>query len=302
MRALGWSVVALVFVGGSVAAGPDPAPAPAKPAPAPAKPAPAKPAPKPDAKKKVTAADAIDISAYKDELIVLSDDDGTIYIVRPRVAGRDGGPVFVGDGKQFYEQRIRSSGANDRAGTWSYGLWAPRVAGYDDGGLYLNQDKKYFITCGRDKDVELRKLSDKESARMIGVAEFHPALFKRRPHLLARDDDGTYYYVDIDADERQGFSGAAAERRFEHGHRVFVGKKGAMKELPMSNVVADSEGEIYQTKRGELRIITEDDKTGVWVRGRKKTTLKLLSLDDNRYLIYRDLGIYGFLATVCEDL
>ena len=55
-------------------------------------------------------------------------------------------------------------------------------------------------------------------------------------------------------------------------------------------------------QRGELRIVTDNDKTGFWVRGRKKTTLKLLDLADNRYLIYRELGIYGFIGTACEDL
>jgi hypothetical protein len=294
MRALGWSVAVLLIVGGSGVAAPDAAP-PAKPAPA--KPAPAPEAPAPPAK----PTDTIDISAYRSELIVLTDDDGTVFVVRPRVSGSDTGPVFVGDGKVFYEQSIIGASADGSSGTWSYATWAPRVPGNTTAQIWADANKKYSITCGQEKSTELRLLAAKEAARILTSAEFRPRLFQRRPHLLARDDDGTYYYVDIDRDER-GNRASASERRYQHGHRVFVGKKGAMKELPMKNVVADSEGEIYQTKRGELRIVTEDSKTGTWVRGRKKTPLKILDRDENRYLIFRELGVYGFIGTACEEL
>lgn len=295
MRALGWSAVALVLVGGVVVADP------AKPDPAPEKKAP----PKPDkAKPDKAKADLVDISTYKADLLVLSDDDGVMYIVRPKAVGRDNGPVFVGDGKVFYEQQITTAGAAGDVGSWSYGLWAPRVPGFDDAQLFRKPDKRYYVSCGNtERQTELRALGTKEADKVLASAELRPRLHNRKSHLLARDDDGTYYYVDIDRDEKgDSINASRFERRYQHGHRVFVGKKGAMKELPMTNVVADSEGEIYQTKRGELRIVTENDKTGYWVRGRKKTMLKLLDLDDNRYLIYRELGVFGFIGTACEEL
>lgn len=277
MRALAWSMVAVLGLGGVAVAD-------------------AKPV-APDKDK-----DNVDISSYRSELVVLSDDDGNFYVARPRELGRDGGPVFVGDGKTFYAQRLVGSGMDGSKGTWSYALWAPRVAGWDDAQLWLRDDKKFFLSCGREKDTELRRVSAKETTRILADAEFKPELFQRKAHLLARDEDGTYYYVDIDVDPRVGKT-KINERKFQHGHRVFVGKKGAMKELPMTNVVADSDGEIYQTKRGELRIVTsESDQTATWVRGRKKTALKLLDVGANRYLVFRELGIYSFLGTACEEL
>lgn len=252
--------------------------------------------------RKARGEDAIDISAYRSELIVLTDDDGNFYVVRPRAVGRDPGPVFVGDGKTFYAQRVVGSGADDSAGTWSYSLWAPRVAGYDDGGLWLAADKRYFLSCGSDKRVELRKLAAKDADKMLADAELLPALFDRVPHFLARDEDGVYYYVDIDRDPKMFEATTSDMHRYQHGHRVFVGKKGAMKAMPMTNVVSDREGEIYETKRGELRIVTSQDRTATWVRGRKKVPLKVLDITDNRYLVYRELGIYGFIGTVCEEL
>jgi hypothetical protein len=245
---------------------------------------------------------AIDISAYKAELVVLSDDDGTMYVIRPRSATHTGrGPVFVGDGKVFYDQLTTGGGADLQAGTWTQSVWAPRVPGFDDASVYLDKDKKYWLRCGSEKTVELRPVGKKETDRVVANAAFRPRLWNRTPHLLARDDDGVYYYVDRDLDERdQGQS--IHEKRYQRGHRVFAGKKGQMKELPMTNVVADSAGEIYQTKRGDLRIVTSTDKTATWVRGKKKTPLTLLEPRDNRYLVYRELGVYGFLGTACEDL
>jgi hypothetical protein len=287
MRALGWSVAAFFVVGSSVGLADD------------AKPKTGGGKGKDDAAK----VDAIDISAYRDDLVVLTDDDGVIYVARPKVIGREGGPVFVGDGKVFYEQYSTGGGSDGTKNTWSYALWAPRVAGYDDAVLWTTEDKKFFISCGQDRKTELRPVGKKDADRMLKDAAFRPKLFDRKPHLLARDDTGVYYYVDIDIDARASNTGSNDERRYQHGHRVFVGKKGAMKQLPMTNIVADSEGEIYETKRGELQIVTEaDTKTGTWVRGRKKTTLKILDRADNRYLIYRELGIYGFIGTACEEL
>ncbi len=38
-----------------------------------------------------------------------------------------------------------------------------------------------------------------------------------------------------------------------------------------------------------------------WIKGAKKTELTMLEPTDNRYLIYRELGIYGALGAVCDD-
>jgi hypothetical protein len=122
-------------------------------------------------------------------------------------------------------------------------------------------------------------------------ATFLPPLWQRQAHLLARDDDGTYWLVDR---YREEFGGK--------GYRVFSGQKGTMKELSMTNVVSDSAGEIYKTKSGDLKIVTESG-TGkaYWKKGAEKTELITLDLWANRYLIYRELGIYGRLGVVCDD-
>jgi hypothetical protein len=72
--------------------------------------------------------------------------------------------------------------------------------------------------------------------------------------------------------------------------------------------VSDSGGEIYATKSGQLKIIaakkTKDAEPPkvVWIKGGKQTELTSLEPLENRYLIYRELGIYGAIGAVCDDL
>ena len=79
-------------------------------------------------------------------------------------------------------------------------------------------------------------------------------------------------------------------------------RPGGMKELQMTNVVSDSVGEIYATKKGELRLITSNDETS-WVKAGKKNALTRVPVEDNVKLIYSDLGVYpGSLGTPCDDM
>ena len=121
-------------------------------------------------------------------------------------------------------------------------------------------------------------------------------------HLLARDDQGRYFYVD---------RGNTPET--EKSFRLFVGPKGAMKLQKMTNAVADTEGEIFTTKSGSLRYVTDRKNPPVWIQGGKKTKLTVVPLEgtdangepvNNYQLIYNDLGVYlgERLGNPCDDL
>ena len=71
----------------------------------------------------------------------------------------------------------------------------------------------------------------------------------------------------------------------------------------MTNVVSDSEGDIFATKSGELRLVL-DRKESAWVKGKQRTALELLPLEDNVQLIYSELGVYAGepLGTPCDVL
>jgi hypothetical protein len=86
---------------------------------------------------------------------------------------------------------------------------------------------------------------------------------------------------------------------------VFVGKKGAMKQMPLTDVASDSAGDVFSTRTGDLRLVrnTESNKqTMTWVRGEKRTELVFLDTDVNSAVIFKDLGVYGFLGTLCDNV
>ena len=89
------------------------------------------------------------------------------------------------------------------------------------------------------------------------------------------------------------------------GYRVFVGKKGAMKQKPLTDVASDTAGDIFATKTGDLRIerdTSEGKDTVQWVKGEKRSALVSLDVDANSALIYSDLGVYSFIGSICESI
>jgi hypothetical protein len=220
----------------------------------------------------------------KKGLIVLSDGEGTVIAVDKEWT--DDHWLFYGDGKTMYRLRVFGGGSDGSAGTWDYNFWSPRV---QSGSIAKTAGPKFVLSCGKD-DTELKQLADADAKKMLDAAVWKKPMWHRQAQFLARDDHGTYYYVDRMRDEYGG-----------KGHRIFVGPKGGMKEMPMTNVVSDSKGEIYATKRGELRFITATDAAS-WVNGATKTDLTIVPVEDNVPMIYRDLGVYeGSLGTPCDD-
>jgi hypothetical protein len=220
----------------------------------------------------------------KKGLIVLTDGEGTVIAVDKTWI--DDHWLFYGDGKTMYRQRVFGGSSDGGAGTWDYSFWSPRV---QSASLTKTAGPKFVLTCGKD-ETELKQVSDVDAKKMIDAAIWKKPMWHRQAQFLARDDHGTYYYVDRMRDEYGG-----------KGHRIFVGQKGAMKEMPMTNVVSDSKGELYATKRGELRFITANDAAS-WVNGESTTSLTIVPVEDNVPMIYRDLGVYeGSLGTPCDD-
>ena len=90
-----------------------------------------------------------------------------------------------------------------------------------------------------------------------------------------------------------------------NGYRVFIGKKGAMKAKPLTDIASDTAGDIFATKTGDLRIVhetSEGKSTVQWVKGEKRSALVTLDLDANSQLIFKDLGVYGFTGSICESM
>lgn len=231
---------------------------------------------------------AVDIKPYKAKLVVLQDAAGGTYVA---MSERNGDAhVFYGTGKTLYEQIEIGKSFNEDS--WDVHVLAPRVEEARNASVAYKQDKTYALFCGG-VEVGLTQLTGDKAKTVLDKYQFMTSTLVRTPHLLARDDHGVYYYVDK---LRQRVGGK--------GYRLFVGRKGAMKEQTLIDISTDDAGEVFATKAGEMRITTNHDggkPDAVWSRGDKKE--KLIPLDEfvNSPVIYAQLGIYTLTGTVCEN-
>ena len=234
----------------------------------------------------------VDIKARKAQAIVLADAQGGTYVV---FRDHDDPKVFYGpSARTVYEQVIIGS-SSDGEGRWEFNTWAPRVAeGSHLGSIEHKKDGSYEKSCRGKDDMGLTELSGEKARAVLDKAAFLTMGIVHVPHLLARDDSGVYYYVDRIAKVYGG-----------KGYRVFVGKKGAMKPMPLTDVASDSAGDVFSTRSGDLRLVrnSEDNKEKMtWVKGEKRTELVFLDTDVNSAVIFKDLGIYTFLGTLCDNV
>ncbi|HEY3802363.1 MAG TPA: hypothetical protein VGL61_07135 [Kofleriaceae bacterium] len=241
----------------------------------------------------------IDVKPMTAKLSVYHDDLGQYYVLPTPGQWDDfdaaGNYVFFGDGKTMWQQRVVGSGAEPGGSAgpeFEWNLWSPRVKDMSTASLVSHANEAILQCTQRHADDrKLVPLRADEAKVFFNKATFLPPLWQRQSAFLARDDDGTYYFVD---QLREEFGGK--------DYRVFAGPKGQLKELPMTNVVQDSGGFIFATKGGQLKIIATANNEAYWVKGGKKIELTMLEPTDNRYLIYRELGVYNQLGVVCDDL
>jgi hypothetical protein len=226
-----------------------------------------------------------DITAIKAKLKVFEDGKKHYVILEP--FGETYDHFYYGDGKEFWLQRVRGGG---RSGNESFdrSYWEPRSNRNASFGFH---NGKYSVDCG-ERQTELKPVPDAEAQKIIEGAKFYKTRWKRQAYALARDNTGTYYYVD-----------RMREPEGNKNFRLFVGPKGSMKITKLVNAVSDSAGDIFATKTGELRLVMNKKET-FWQKGKKKTDLIFLPIEDNAVMIYTELGVYAGekLGTPCDDL
>ncbi len=231
----------------------------------------------------------VDLKPLRDQLIVLQDAHGGTYLVKQG----DGARAFFAAKATFYEQVV--VGRTQNGDGWAVSTWAPRVDKVQPGMIQRRADDgSYEKWCG-EVQTGLTLVTGDKAKQILDKATAMTTPLVRHAHLLARDDSGVYYYVDA---LRKEFGGK--------GFRVFVGKKGAMKQLTLTDVASDTQGEVLSSKTGDLRLVHAEGTevtfgSAAWIRGEKKQDLVVLDVDANSPLIYKDLGIYDFLGTICDD-
>jgi len=235
----------------------------------------------------------VDIKAIKDKLQVFQDKAGGTYVVFERADGNSDTRVWYGTGKSLYEQIV--IGLSRNGDSWSINSWAPRLPELRPASIIRKEDGTFLRWCDGKDDAVITQLTGDKAKAILDKYGFFSSALVRRPHLFARDDAGVYYYVDR-LDTTHGGK----------GYRVFVGKKGAMKQLSLTDIASDSAGQVFSTKTGDLRLVKTNDgdvkQTTKWVKGEKKTELIVLDVDVNSPIIFKDLGIYKFTGTLCDNI
>lgn len=235
----------------------------------------------------------VDIKPLRDRLIVLADASGGTYVVTPG-DGAEPYQVFYGTGATLYAQIQVGRSRNGAA--WAFSLYAPRIPDARHATLARRADGTYERSCvGGGDAVILSELTGAKAAAVLDKSRFMSTQIVRRAVFLGRDDTGVYYFVDAVRAEYGG-----------KGFRVFVGKKGAMKQVQLTDVASDSAGEVFASKTGDLRLVrdqvAQDRQTATWIRGGKRTELTPLDVHINSLLIHRELRVYKSLGTFCDHL
>jgi hypothetical protein len=213
-------------------------------------------------------------------------DEKQLLAILPAGDGRDW-RIFFGDASRLWEVPIiGSSSSADRA---EFSIWDPRHRAERSrhSGLAFF-DETVTVRCD-ERSTALGPLSAEARERVLAAARFEKQRWDRRPYALARDDRGTYYFVD------------KARATGMTDFRVHRGPRGKVAPLKMVNVVSDSEGDVFMTRSGKLRLVLGRGEAA-WVEGKQSRTLVTLPLEQNLALIYRELGVYAgaSLGTPCD--
>lgn len=244
--------------------------------------------------------------ALRDQLLVLTNGRGRYLIVpslRPTMTTSERNKVrnyvFYGDAKHVYQQHLIGGLNLRKDGTFKVHLRDFRLVTSTLTGVL---SKEPHMQCNEAR-LPLTQLSAGKARAFIDKVELHPPFWRREPHLLARDDEGRYFYVDrMIAHRRRRRTVALTELR---GFRMFIGRRGRAREVKLRDTVLDAAGQIFLTKKGALHLETKTDKL-FWRRGKKRTFLTKVPLNkqDTWILIHRYLGAYAGVRfqLPCEGL
>lgn len=272
------AMVAELFPGGGAAPAPRPAVAAA---------AAAAPPPRPggvDEPAEVPARDRQRLAAW-------ADGAGHVLVTEPFVMEA---PLWWGDQQRLHRVRVRGGGQEGTV-AMSRNFWEPRVNRGAEAEFAV-RDGKATLTCGA-RTIPLTPVARRSALKRLEAATFLEPRWRRIPHALARDDEGTYWYVD----GARGADGAAVAGKPDY--RLFTGRKGRLAEVALLDALDDG-GLLLVTDAGRLEVKPQgrDGRAAAWLTGSARKPLTWLEPSDHGALIYGDLGVYRGepLGTPCD--
>jgi hypothetical protein len=206
--------------------------------------------------------------------------------------------LFYGDGKTFVQV------APPPFGVPSDSFLEPRFFNKTANSSFRGHDMRVYseveldvekktcaVRCG-ERTTAFTIVESEKAQKLLKEAKYERNPQKYVPYALLRDTHGNYYLVE------RGF-----HPEDEKSFRVHVGPKGSLKRQEMKDIVSDSEGQIFSTKKGDLRLVVDRAEPSVWIANQKKVELRVVPVSENLPLIYNELGVYtgARLGTPCDD-
>jgi len=214
------------------------------------------------------------------ELSFFADDKGHVLGYR---RGPDSwiGDIYFGSSKTLHRLEV-TAGGTTRTGVQELSFLDPRF-GEENGWRYQHvrvMAGTVDVVCGRDT-VSLLPVSAKERVRLEAKVALLPSR-QRSAKLLARNDDGVYFYVD--------------EGHKKLDRALYRGRRGSLKQLKLRDTIEDDSGFLYVSSVGSLKLVYAPDKRVevFWIERGKSTRLDLVSLSwsGTNNFIFTDLGVY----------
>lgn len=235
----------------------------------------------------------------EDTTVCSSEDGKHAVVVGPYADEANGGLAYGTPDKLFRQPRRKMLSEN-----W---FFEPRYPNPQHNSNFRGYDLRFFsyvstdekdrcqLKCGR-RAVQLKPVTGADKRAFLDGATWAAIPNPREPYALARDKTGRYYYVD-----------RGATRDTAKDYRLYIGRQGGLRLQKMRDIVSDSEGEIFASVQGRLKLFLGKEEAE-WQsgRGRRVRTKKLVRVTtkDNLELIYNRLGVYlgQPLHTPCDDL
>lgn len=204
-------------------------------------------------------------------------------------------PMFAGDTGALHLQRV-FGGRSDAIG-FELVFWEPRARVPAEAAFDVREGKGKLY-C-KDRIIAFEPVPEAEGKAVLASARLLSFRWRRYAHALARDDDGNYFYVD---GARTAFGDPAEDRTY----RLYVGLRGRLERRDLVDAFRDSEGEIFVTTAGKLRLFKGADgkRAAEWQGPGGRTRLTWLDPQVNGALIYEGLGVYRGerLGTPCDGI
>jgi hypothetical protein len=233
-----------------------------------------------------------DISSVRGELSVYSDGKGHFLALvepDPEVEVPAELRLFYGDGKTFHAAQVGNAHADGMK--FEIGFQDPRIPS-SPAGTVKRELGKVTLTC-YGTDVELTRLPAPEAQAMVGDGTFHGNATRFSPLALARQGD-RYLYVD-------------SARGEDPTYRVFAGKPGAMKPIPVQSASYDQRANVFTfvTRDGTLKAERDRDAREVafGLAWEGKEAWETMGRAESWRLIFEELGVYPTRTpTPCDPM